>query len=65
MMNLDGESQSFTIESNNYLGINTEGYSSFWVADMNSNGDLELYAGQDLGGMSVGSDKPGGAEMHL
>lgn len=48
--NLD-PSQSFTVESNNFLGINTEGYSSFWVADMNSNGDLELYAGQDLGGI--------------
>lgn len=48
--NLD-PSQSFTVESNNYLGINTEGYSSFWVTDMNSNGDLELYAGQDLGGI--------------
>ncbi len=44
-------SQSFTVESNNYLGINTEGYSSFWVTDMNSNGNLELYAGQDLGGI--------------
>jgi hypothetical protein len=48
--NLD-PTQSFTTESSNYLGINTDGYSSFWVADMNSDDDLELYAGQDLGGI--------------
>lgn len=44
-------SQSFTIESNDFLGINMEGYSSFWVSDMDSDGNLELYAGQDLGGI--------------
>ncbi len=48
--NLD-PSQSFTLESNDFLGINMEGYSSFWVTDMNSDDDLELYAGQDLGGI--------------
>lgn len=52
--NIDGNldpGDSFTEESSNYLGINTEAYSSFWVADMNANGKLELYAGQDLGGI--------------
>ncbi|PHR30984.1 MAG: hypothetical protein COA38_09115 [Fluviicola sp.] len=48
--NLD-PSQSFTVESNDFLGINMEAYSSFWVTDMDSDGNLELYAGQDLGGI--------------
>lgn len=48
--NLD-PGDAFTEESSSYLGIGTEAYSSFWVADMNSNGKLELYAGQDLGGI--------------
>ncbi|MDG1332031.1 MAG: T9SS type A sorting domain-containing protein [Crocinitomicaceae bacterium] len=48
--NLD-PGQPFVKESNNYLGINTEAYSSFWVSDMDTDGNLELYAGQDLGGI--------------
>ena len=43
--------QPFVKESNNYLGINTEAYSSFWVTDMDTDGNLELYVGQDLGGI--------------
>ncbi|MFK7787324.1 MAG: T9SS type A sorting domain-containing protein [Crocinitomicaceae bacterium] len=48
--NLD-PTESFTLETTNLAGINTEGYSAFAVADVNNNGNLELYAGQDLGGI--------------
>jgi hypothetical protein len=48
--NLD-PSQSFTWETSSLAGINTEGYSAFAIADVNNNGNLELYAGQDLGGI--------------
>ena len=41
----------FTLISNNYAGIETQAYSSFWVNDLNNNTRLELYAGQDLGGI--------------
>lgn len=48
--NLD-PTDSFTLETNNLSGINTQAYSAFAVADLNNNGNLELYAGQDLGGI--------------
>lgn len=59
--NIDGNldpTESFTTESTEYLGINTEAYSSFWVIDLNNNGKLELYAGQDLGGIYRYEDDP-------
>ena len=37
--------------SDNYANINTQAYSSFWVNDLNNDGNLELYVGQDLGGI--------------
>lgn len=43
--------QSFVLETPDFLGINTDAYSSFWVEDVNNNGNLELYVGQDLGGL--------------
>jgi len=52
--NIDGNidpSESFTLISDNYANINTQAYSSFWVNDLNNDGNLELYVGQDLGGL--------------
>lgn len=52
--NIDGNlnpTESFTSESNNFLGISTQAFSSFWVNDLNGDTDLELYVGQDLGGI--------------
>ncbi len=43
--------QSFVLENSDFLGLNTDSYSSFWVEDVNNNGNLELYVGQDLGGL--------------
>ena len=48
--NLD-PTESFTLETNNFIGINTEAYSAFSIADLDNDGNLELYAGQDLGGI--------------
>ncbi len=59
--NVDGNldpTQSFTVESTDYLGINTESYSSLWVIDLNNNGKFELYVGQDLGGIYRFEDDP-------
>lgn len=53
-MGIDGNLEptaSFTLISDNYANLNTQAYSSFWVNDLNSNGNLELYVGQDLGGI--------------
>lgn len=52
--NIDGNlnpGNSFNLVSDDYAGIRTEAYSSFWVNDLNNNGNLELYVGQDLGGI--------------
>ncbi|MEJ6617395.1 MAG: FG-GAP-like repeat-containing protein [Crocinitomicaceae bacterium] len=43
--------ESFTLISENYANINTQAYSSFWVNDLNNDGNLEFYVGQDLGGI--------------
>jgi len=48
--NLD-PGQSFEMVSNSYLGINTGAYSSFAVTDIDGDGRLNLFAGQDLGGL--------------
>lgn len=42
---------SFNRESDNYLDIQTQGYSSFAVNDLDNDGNLELFVGQDLGGL--------------
>ena len=42
---------TFNLVSNNYLGINVESYSSFWVNDIDSDNRLNLFVGQDLGGL--------------
>lgn len=43
-----GAGESFTLISNSYLGIDVEGYSSFWVEDIDQDGYLDMYIGQDL-----------------
>lgn len=42
---------SFSLVSDHFLDIDVEAYSSFWVNDINSDGNLDLFVGQDLGGV--------------
>ncbi len=42
---------SFTLVSDNYLTINTGAYSSFYVNDIDQDGFLNMFVGQDLGGI--------------
>lgn len=42
---------SFTLVSDNFLGINTGAYSSFWLNDIDNDGFLNMFVGQDLGGL--------------
>ncbi len=43
--------QSFNLVNPDFLNINADAYSSFWVTDINNDGLLNLFAGQDLGGV--------------
>ncbi len=45
------DGNSFELVSHAYMGIDVEGYSSFWVNDVNHNGNLNLFVGGDLGGV--------------
>jgi len=45
------ESDTFVLVSDNYLNIDAGAYSSFWVDDIDSDGNLNMFAGQDLGGL--------------
>lgn len=52
--NIDGninDGDSFTLISDNFRGIDVEGYSSFFVNDLNNNGKMDLFIGGDLGGI--------------
>ena len=42
---------SFTLFSSNFLNIDSRGYSSFWVNDIDNDGLLNLFIGHDLGGI--------------
>ncbi len=42
---------SFSNTNSNYLNINTEGHSSFFVDDINNNSNLNLFIGLDMGGL--------------
>lgn len=42
---------AFNLVSNEFLNINTDAFSSFWVEDINDNGYLNMFAGHDLGGL--------------
>lgn len=52
--NVDGnlaDGNTFALISDNFRGINVEGYSSCFVNDINNNGKLDLFVGGDLGGI--------------
>ncbi|MDG1147936.1 MAG: T9SS type A sorting domain-containing protein [Crocinitomicaceae bacterium] len=52
--NIDGNlapGQDFDLVSNSYLNIDVESYSSFYINDINQDGNLNLFVGQDLGGI--------------
>lgn len=42
---------SFHLVSDSYLNIDVGLYSSFWVEDVDNDGALDLFVGQDLGGL--------------
>ncbi|MDX2359798.1 MAG: T9SS type A sorting domain-containing protein [Crocinitomicaceae bacterium] len=46
-----GVGDNFTFNSDNYLGIDVEHYSSFWVNDVDNDNNLDMFVGQDLGGL--------------
>ena len=53
--NIDGNidsGESFTLVSESYVNIDVQSYSSFAVNDINNDGELNLFVGQDLGGVS-------------
>ncbi|MCC6700665.1 MAG: T9SS type A sorting domain-containing protein [Fluviicola sp.] len=54
----DSLATSFTLVSANYLGIDVGLYSSFWVEDIDNDGNLNLFVGQDLGGLSLFEANP-------
>ncbi len=45
--------ESFHLNNPNFLGISTGAYSTFWVEDIDNDGKLNLFVGQDLGGISL------------
>ena len=46
-----GTGDAFHLVSPDYLDINVGRYSSFWVEDINADGNLNMFVGQDLGGV--------------
>lgn len=51
---------SFELVSHDFLGINVGAYSSFFVDDIDQDGRLNLFIGQDLGGVSQLEVNPNG-----
>ena len=52
--NIEGNISSsgvFTYVSDHYLDIDTKAYSAFATSDLDNDGNLELFVGQDLGGL--------------
>jgi hypothetical protein len=47
---LDADS-SFNLVSTEFLNVNVGAYSSFWVNDIDQDGRLNMFVGQDLGGL--------------
>lgn len=43
--------QSFELVDPTFLDLNVEAYSSFWVDDIDNDGYLNMFVGQDLGGL--------------
>jgi hypothetical protein len=50
--------QSFEIYAPEFLGYNVQSYSAFAIGDINNNGRLELFAGNDLGGVELFEHDP-------
>jgi len=49
---IDGNlSSNFNLRSNGFLGINVGGYSAPFINDIDHDGQLDLFIGQDLGGV--------------
>lgn len=46
-----GVGNSFNLVDNNYLNISVGAYSSFFVEDVDADGNLDMFVGQDLGGI--------------
>jgi len=49
--NLD-PGENFRLVSDQYIGIDVEGYSAFSVGEIDNDGNLHLFVGQDLGGVN-------------
>ena len=49
---------SFNLISASYLGIDVGDHSSFWVEDINNDGNLNMFVGQDLGGLFLFEANP-------
>ena len=45
------QGDTFHLVSDNYLNIQVQRYSSFFIDDIDNDGNLHLFAGQDLGGI--------------
>ena len=56
-----GNGQSFHLVGQPFNGINVEGYSSFFVNDIDNDGNLNLFVGQDLGGIFHYEANPNGS----
>lgn len=50
--------QVFETVLQNYLNFSVQSYSSFWIEDLNNNGRLELFVGNDLGGIELFEHDP-------
>jgi hypothetical protein len=49
---IDGNlTSNFNLRSNGFLGINVGGYSAPFINDIDHDGQLDLFIGQDLGGV--------------
>jgi hypothetical protein len=52
------EGQVFEVFIENYLGLNVGGYSAFAISNLDDDGELDLFVGQDLGGLFYLENNP-------
>lgn len=52
------EGQVFEVFIENYLGLNVGGYSAFAISNLDYDGELDLFVGQDLGGLFYLENNP-------
>ena len=45
------DGNSFDLISHAYMGVDVDGFSSFWAKDIDQDGNLNLFTGSDLGGI--------------